>query len=497
MAQHHAVSVSGKDMSSTSPAGSTTTTTTLHLDGEQVDFDNLFLRDACTCPVCVDVSSGQKNFSTFDIADTIQPRSIQQDGDKVAITWNDDLADYDSSHTTILDTEFLRTAGDYGDSISGTAKRGSRKRHRPAEENIPQLPWTNASISTSVPTLDYESYLTSDSTLDEALLSLRAHGLLFLSNVPESPSSVETVAQRIGPLKTTFYGKTWSVKSVPSAINVAYTHQDLGFHMDLMYMAQPPRLQLLHCLRSSARGGVSLFSDGLAAVERMLFPALAVKGGGGSGGEEIEVGKAEREGEEAFKTLCTLDSHWHYNTDGHAYRQSRPAIELKKGSPSIEGIIEEVKRERQRRKGRRVPPPGGEQGVDSNSAAGEGCSEGAGVLAKYIDVINYSPPFQAPFLSTTTTSTSTSTTSPPPPPHQTIRAWTRAHRQLRSAIESPSSIYARRLEPGDCVIFDNRRVLHARTAFEPGDAGQERWLQGAYLDWDVWVSKLRSRLFKT
>jgi alpha-ketoglutarate-dependent taurine dioxygenase len=43
------------------------------------------------------------------------------------------------------------------------------------------------------------------------------------------------------------------------------------------------------------------------------------------------------------------------------------------------------------------------------------------------------------------------------------------------------------LAPGDAVIMDNRRVLHARTAFE---AAGERWLQGCYSDMDG----LRSRL---
>jgi alpha-ketoglutarate-dependent taurine dioxygenase len=53
--------------------------------------------------------------------------------------------------------------------------------------------------------------------------------------------------------------------------------------------------------------------------------------------------------------------------------------------------------------------------------------------------------------------------------------------------------YTHQLEPGECVIFDNRRVLHARTAFEftdgEGVEGEEkgRWLKGAYMDGDeVW-----------
>lgn len=55
----------------------------------------------------------------------------------------------------------------------------------------------------------------------------------------------------------------------------------------------------------------------------------------------------------------------------------------------------------------------------------------------------------------------------------------------------PRYRYEVQLQAGDCVVFDNRRVLHARTAFEfgEGEEGGERgrWLKGAYCDGDeVW-----------
>ena len=43
---------------------------------------------------------------------------------------------------------------------------------------------------------------------------------------------------------------------------------------------------------------------------------------------------------------------------------------------------------------------------------------------------------------------------------------------------------------GDCVMFDNRRVLHGREAFEPV-AGTRRHLRGTYLDSDELYSRLR------
>ena len=46
-----------------------------------------------------------------------------------------------------------------------------------------------------------------------------------------------------------------------------------------------------------------------------------------------------------------------------------------------------------------------------------------------------------------------------------------------------------RLEPGQMLTFDNRRVLHGRTAFDPNSG--PRHLQGTYLDRDLVLSRLR------
>jgi len=61
-------------------------------------------------------------------------------------------------------------------------------------------------------------------------------------------------------------------------------------------------------------------------------------------------------------------------------------------------------------------------------------------------------------------------------------------------LNSPDNVWNYRLQEGDLVIFDNRRTLHAREAFD-ASAG-ERWLKGAYLDDDVYRSKLRELRLK-
>jgi len=69
-----------------------------------------------------------------------------------------------------------------------------------------------------------------------------------------------------------------------------------------------------------------------------------------------------------------------------------------------------------------------------------------------------------------------------------------ACRSFAQILARPELMVTFRLEPGDCVIVDNTRILHARTAFEtaPGQGGHEtpagavahRHLQGCYADLD-------------
>ncbi|HJP80363.1 MAG TPA: TauD/TfdA family dioxygenase [Pseudonocardiaceae bacterium] len=56
-----------------------------------------------------------------------------------------------------------------------------------------------------------------------------------------------------------------------------------------------------------------------------------------------------------------------------------------------------------------------------------------------------------------------------------------AYRAFDEILNRPELRLVLRLRPGDCLLFDNTRVLHARTAF---DAVGERHLQGCYADID-------------
>ena len=95
----------------------------------------------------------------------------------------------------------------------------------------------------------------------------------------------------------------------------------------------------------------------------------------------------------------------------------------------------------------------------------------------HIAAVSYSPPFQAPL------------------PRDTPPAFYDALRRFAALTEAPAAVYTRQLGEGDAVVFDNRRVLHGRTAFESRSVPEnvvgkelDRWLKGCYFEGDLLAS---------
>ena len=66
-------------------------------------------------------------------------------------------------------------------------------------------------------------------------------------------------------------------------------------------------------------------------------------------------------------------------------------------------------------------------------------------------------------------------------PFERMATWYAAYRHLGDIVDDPMMAISFRLEPGECFVVDNTRVLHGRTAWT--GAGN-RWLQGCYADMD-------------
>ena len=74
-------------------------------------------------------------------------------------------------------------------------------------------------------------------------------------------------------------------------------------------------------------------------------------------------------------------------------------------------------------------------------------------------------------------------------PEDALVAFYDSYRAFAEVIGRSELRLTFRLEPGDCVIFDNTRVLHARTAFVDMGGGA-RHLQGCYADLDGLMSTI-------
>ena len=72
-------------------------------------------------------------------------------------------------------------------------------------------------------------------------------------------------------------------------------------------------------------------------------------------------------------------------------------------------------------------------------------------------------------------------------PAESVDAWYRAYQRFAHILKRPDLELVFRLAPGDCVVMQNDRTLHGRTAFDPNRG--RRHLQGCYVDGDAMESR--------
>lgn len=350
------------------------------------------LRDMCKCPKCVDPHSKQRSFRTQDIPGGILPKSTNFDGKTLEVSWKTDIPGYGEDHISRWDLDFFK------DRVINT-------HFRQIPENKPVY-WDRHHMEFLQHWVSYEDYIDNDEHFAAAMQTLNQTGLIFVKDIPDSREMVEKIATRMGPLRNSFYGSTWDVRSVPEAKNVAYTNQFLGFHMDLLYMNEPPGYQLLHCLENSCEGGESLFVDTFKA-------AFLLK----------------QNSPEKFDLLTKRKLAYEYRHENSIYYNEWPVIEK---NPYHKTTIGRV---------------------------------------------NYSPPFQSALPYTHSK-----------PAWKEHMAFADALKSFSNFMELPRNIFQLKLNPGECVIFANRRVAHARRQFDT--VSGSRWLAGAYVDEDAVLSRI-------
>ncbi|KAL2846845.1 hypothetical protein BJX68DRAFT_123063 [Aspergillus pseudodeflectus] len=366
---------------------------------ESHELSYIWLRDGCKCPQCVDRHSKQRNFRSSDIPLDITPKSFGWDGTTLTLNWNKDIPGFKANHVTKYDAEELKYPFErqwYSWSATGPERR--------------RMLWNAEKMQESQHWISYEEYMHDDEKFAVAMRNLSTFGLIFVKGIPDSREMVEKIATRMGPLRNSFYGSTWDVRTIPEAKNVAYTNKYLGFHMDLMYMKDPPGFQLLHCLRNSCDGGESLFADAFRAAVLI-----------------------QKHDPQLFEDLKNTHITYEYQHKDQSYQNIWPVFET---SPFVSPY-------------------------------------------NTVTHVNYSPPFQGVRI-------------PRPGTKPSVK---REQEELKALetfarrLEHKPNIFELKLKPGQCVIFENRRVVHARRQFNTNRG--ERWLAGAYVDEDAVLSRFQ------
>jgi gamma-butyrobetaine dioxygenase len=212
--------------------------------------------------------------------------------------------------------------------------------------------------------------------------------------------TVIKIAKLFGYVRETNYGKWFDVKSKTNAVNLAYTNLALKAHTDNPYRDPVPTIQILHCLKSSTKGGDSKVVDGFKAALRL-----------------------KKENKKYFNLLSKYCSRFEFKIKKNVHLKSRfPIITLSSDRELI--------------------------AVHFNNRS----------IAPITDI-----------------------------PYRDMDDYYKAYRKFSSIIDDPKMSVNFKLNPGDCFIVDNTRVLHARTAYYGSGS---RWLQGCYTDKDGLLSKI-------
>lgn len=372
----------------------TNTKLSVKIDATDRALTHIMLRDSCQCPRCVDPHSKQRKFLTGDIKVDVRPRSIAREGKTLEIKWENDIPGFDESHVSTYNIDDLAYL--HPNPVrSNSGKLRSR------------MLWDQQKMKSLQHWITYDDYMNNERKFVKAMRHLALTGLIFLKDIPDSRDEVEKIATKMGPIRNTFYGATWDVRSVPQAKNVAYTNQDLGFHMDLMYMQNPPGYQLLHCLENASVGGESMFLDSFRVAHDIFATDRTM-----------------------FDQLANLRLSYEYNHEDHVYSHQWPVFHVAPNS--------------------------------TNKLS--------------LEHVNYSPPFQSRMLEKNK--------------YPFCVKAVGSLKYLDEHLKDEARIFERKLQPGECAIFENRRVLHARRPFDLN--GGNRWLAGTYVDEDALLSKFKT-----
>jgi gamma-butyrobetaine dioxygenase len=339
----------------------------------------IWLRGNCQCADCLDPGSGQRLVGITDLPADVVVATVITSGDVVEVVFEPD------GHRAAFDRAWLARFAAPGHSSDDRVEDAKRL-------------WSTDAFSDGFPEGSWPRYLSDPAHRRSCLAAVLREGFVRLSGVPCEPGAVLMVAESMGYVRETNYGRLFDVQVEATPANLAFTSLPIAPHTDNPYRDPVPTVQLLHCLHNAVQGGTSGLVDGFAAAAALREQDPA-----------------------AFGVLTSTPVTFRYSDAATRLRATRPLIGL-----DPRGRIREI-----RFNGRSLEP------------------------------VRL-------------------------PAEETIVFYA-AYRKFAALITRPGQMLTLRLTPGDCLIVDNTRILHARTGFA---ATGRRHLQGCYADLDGLASTL-------
>ncbi|MGO2131890.1 MAG: 2-trimethylaminoethylphosphonate dioxygenase [Halomonas sp.] len=205
--------------------------------GQPKELTALWLREHSPASDTLDPLTGQRLIEAAELPLDLRIAQAKADGKQLSVQFSD-------GHQAVFDLDALLQAS-------------SVKAEKPL--------W-DASLK-QTPQADFNAALSDDSALLGMLDGLHRYGFVLVSNVPASEDGMQTLIERVGPLRRTNWGGIADVKSVANAYDLTMTQRGLEPHTDNPYRDPIPGYIWLHCLTNAADGGDSTLVDGYRAAQ--------------------------------------------------------------------------------------------------------------------------------------------------------------------------------------------------------------------------------------
>lgn len=284
--------------------------------------------------------------------------------------------------------------------------------------------------------VDYSEYLTNTDTVSQVVQALHDFGIAYVENLPDQTGIIDKTGKGNFDLAPT---ATDPVLVEEIAKRIGYVKETFyGRSWNVISVPQAKNVAYTSVY-------LPLHMDLLYYESPPGVQLLHVIHNSTTGGESLFADSFAaathvlRTDPDAYDALTKVPITYHYDNDGYHYYYSRPVV------------VED--------------PYGG-----INPETGK----------PFIHLINYSPPFQGPLDALAPGSGFSD---------KQVDDFLRGLKSFEAYIEDKKNQIEFKMNENCCVIFMNRRALHARNEFQ-ADSGS-RWFRGTYLDLDSYQSQLR------